>query len=121
MGETMKKQGAVCRKPAYCFNIYHDGEFKTTDIDVEICEAVEEARPDGDGVLYKKLEPVQKAACLRHMGPYELLGESYGKLFSWLEKEGYTPDGPCRESYIDGIWNREDPEEWITEIQVPVG
>ena len=28
-------------------------------------------------------------------------------------------DNP-RESYIDGIWNKESEEEWLTEIQVPI-
>ncbi|MBU7008669.1 effector-binding domain-containing protein [Peptococcaceae bacterium DYL19] len=28
--------------------------------------------------------------------------------------------GLPRESYIDGIWNKENPEEWLTEVQVPV-
>ena len=25
-----------------------------------------------------------------------------------------------RESYIDGIWNKESVEDWLTEIQLPV-
>ncbi len=40
MGKIMTKAGAVCSEPAYCFNIYHDDEYRETDIDIEICEAV---------------------------------------------------------------------------------
>ena len=25
-----------------------------------------------------------------------------------------------RESYIDGIWNKESKDEWLTELQIPV-
>lgn len=25
-----------------------------------------------------------------------------------------------RESYIDGVWNRDDERDWLTEIQIPV-
>lgn len=25
-----------------------------------------------------------------------------------------------RERYIDGVWNKENVEDWLTEIQVPV-
>ncbi len=28
--------------------------------------------------------------------------------------------GEPREAYIDGIWNREKEEDWLTEIQIPV-
>jgi hypothetical protein len=28
-------------------------------------------------------------------------------------------DAP-RESYIDGIWNKDSEEEWLTEIQIPI-
>ena len=28
MGKMMKKHGAICSQPAYCFNIYHDDEYK---------------------------------------------------------------------------------------------
>ena len=30
-----------------------------------------------------------------------------------------TGDRP-RESYIDGIWNKDSEEDWLTEIQVPI-
>ena len=26
----------------------------------------------------------------------------------------------ARESYIDGIWNKESEEDWLTEIQLPI-
>ena len=28
--------------------------------------------------------------------------------------------GNIRESYIDGVWNKETENEWLTEIQIPV-
>ena len=37
-----------------------------------------------------------------------------------LEKEGYKVTGEPRASYIDGIWNQEDANMWITIIQVPI-
>ena len=120
MGDVMRKQGAVCREPAYCFNIFHDGEYRETDIDVEICEAVTEARADGDGVVYKSIAAVDTAATLLHIGPYATLGESYARLFAWIEQHGYVQSGAPREAYIDGIWNRHDPALWRTRIEVPV-
>ena len=34
--------------------------------------------------------------------------------------DGYEIVGAIRESYIDGVWNKEDESEWLTEIQVPI-
>ncbi len=121
MGEKMKKQGAVCSKPAYCFNIYHDKEHKEQDIDIEICEAVVEAKPDKDGLVYKTINGVKTAACIYHKGAYENLGKSYAILFKWIEENEYMVTGNCRESFIDGVWNKEDVTEWLTEIQIPIG
>lgn len=37
-----------------------------------------------------------------------------------LEKEGCKIVGASRAVYIDGIWNQEDADKWLTIIQVPV-
>jgi len=120
MGDEMRRQGAVCREPEYCFNIYHDGEYKESDIDVEVCQAVVKACPDSTMVRYKTIEGVPKAACILHKGPYSTLRTAYAFLFQWIEENGYTIADNPRESYIDGIWNKESEEEWLTELQVPV-
>jgi DNA-binding transcriptional MerR regulator len=120
MGEKMKKQGAVCSKPEYCFNIYHDGEYKETNIDVEICEAVVDYCQNKDGIIYKKMTAIDQAACISHKGPYETLCESYAEIFKWIQENNYSIADNPRESYIDGCWNKENPADWLTEIQIPV-
>lgn len=95
-------------------------EYREEDIDVEICEAVTAPCEPSEQVTFKTIKDVQAAACLMHCGPYSRIGESYNELFTWIENNGYTATDHPRESYIDGIWNRDDPEEWLTEIQVPV-
>ena len=45
---------------------------------------------------------------------------SYSRLLQWIEDQGYKKSGLARESYIDGIWNKDSEEEWLTEIQIPV-
>ena len=44
----------------------------------------------------------------------------YEILFKYIEENGYKIAGSIRESYIDGVWNKENESEWLTEIQVPV-
>ncbi len=120
MGEYMTSVGAVCRTPEYCFTIFHNDEYRETDIDVEICEAVVEPRENSETVVFRTVPAVAAAACMSHRGPYTTLGESYNALFSWIDRNGYEAADHPRESYIDGIWNKEDPADWLTEVQVPV-
>lgn len=41
-------------------------------------------------------------------------------LLKYAEEKGYVVSGLSRECYIDGIWNKESEEDWLTEIQLPV-
>jgi len=120
MGDKMRKHGAICKIPEYCFNIYHDNEYKESDIDVEICESVVDFCKNEDGLTYKRVEKVENAACIYHKGGYESLGETYSELITWIKENNYIMNGHSRESYIDGIWNKENSEDWLTEIQIPV-
>lgn len=38
----------------------------------------------------------------------------------YAEQNGYSVAGLPRECYIDGIWNKESEEDWLTEIQLPI-
>ncbi len=120
MGEYMTSVGAVCSEPAYCFTIYHDGEYKESDIDVEVCEAVIKPCKESDMVKFKTIKGYDKAAVILHTGDYKSIRESYNEIFLWIEKNGYKVIDNPRESYIDGIWNKEDPADWTTEVQIPV-
>lgn len=120
MGVEMGRLGAVCAEPPYCFNIYHDGEYKDKDIDVEVCEAVVEYRTDSDMVKFKKINGVDIALCVLHKGPYSLLREAYAFAFEWIRDNHYEVIGPPRESFIDGIWNKDTDLEWLTELQIPI-
>jgi effector-binding domain-containing protein len=120
MGEEMKRQGAICAEPDYCFNIYHDGEYKEKDIDVEVCEAVVDFCEDSELVKYKIVKRIDKAACVLHKGSYETIRDAYAFVYKWIKDNNYQVIGETRESYIDGIWNKEDPSGWLTEIQISI-
>ena len=61
-----------------------------------------------------------KALSIFHKGPYAQIGEAYSFIMKYAEENGYNVAGLARESYLDGIWNKESPEEWLTEIQLPI-
>jgi effector-binding domain-containing protein len=91
-----------------------------SDIDVEICEAVVAPGRDSEKIKFKRTEGYPTAACVIHRGPYNTIGLAYSTVMKWIEENGYEIAGHPRESYIDGCWNKEDPADWTTEIQVPV-
>jgi effector-binding domain-containing protein len=120
MAKEMERVGCVCAVLEYCFNIYHDGEYKEKDIDVEICEAITEMKEDTEIIKFKEMNGVPSAVCVLHKGPYESLREAYGFAFNWIKDNHYEVIDNPRESYIDGIWNKESKEDWLTELQIPV-
>ena len=121
LGEKVGKAnpGIKCVEPDYCFNVYLDGEYRETDINVEICQAVTSCGKDGDGIVFKDI-PAITAVSVLHRGSYEKLGEAYAYAMQWVEQNGYQIIENVRESYIDGIWNKDNVDDWLTEIQVPV-
>lgn len=60
------------------------------------------------------------AVCMHHRGSYDLLPQTFVLLYEYVEKNGYKIAGNPRFSYIDGIWNKDPEEEWLTQIQIPV-
>ena len=111
--------GLVCLEPAYCFMVYLDGEYRETDIHAEYCQAVAAPGKDGEGIVFKQL-PATEVVSVLHQGAYDGLGAAYAFAFQWMEANGYEPTEHPRERYIEGIWNRRDVQEWITEVQIPV-
>ena len=120
IGPEMQRLGCKCPPPGYCFTVEHDREYKPTDVDIEYCEQVEEMGEDSAIIQFKRLPTVPKALCMKHIGPYERFYESFIEAFRYIDEQGYKPIGQHRTCYIDGVWNQEDPEKWLSVIQIPI-
>lgn len=120
MGVQMERLDCQCALPEYCFTRYLEPGYKEEDILVEICEAVTEKKQDTGEITFKVFPKVPMAACIFHKGSYSTLHKSYAMLLQYIEENGYEICGNIRESYIDGIWNKDTENEWLTEIQIPV-
>ncbi len=120
IGPEMQRLGCKCPPPGYCFTIEHNKEYSPTDVDIEYCEQVEEMGTDSAIIQFKRLPAIPTAICMKHYGPYDRFFESYTQLFQYIEEHGYKITGSPRCNYVDGIWNQEDPEQWLSIIQVPV-
>ena len=119
MGVLMEKAGCKCALPEYCFTGYLEPGYRDGDILVEICESVVAAKKETGELRFKTLPEIQ-AACIFHKGSYRTFPESYEAVLRYIEENGYEIAGEIRESYIDGVWNKDDESQWLSEIQVPV-
>ena len=111
--------GMKCAEPPYEFCEYPDGEYKETDIRVRHSEAVTSFGKENELIQFKVL-PETKVLSIYHKGSYDSIGEAYAFLMKYAELNGYKVNGLARECYIDGIWNKENTDDWLTEIQLPV-
>ncbi|MCI1666395.1 MAG: hypothetical protein LKI25_08590 [Atopobiaceae bacterium] len=48
------------------------------------------------------------------------MDQAFAFAMDWIESNGYRVTDDPRCSYIDGIWNKKDPADWLTEVQIPV-
>lgn len=108
-----------CIVPDYCYISYLDGEYKENDIKIRYAQAVEKVGNDTDRVKFMKSDPIT-AICIYHKGVYDNLRDSYNIILNYIDENGYEIIDNPRECYIDGCWNKEKEEDYLTEIQIPV-
>jgi DNA-binding transcriptional MerR regulator len=101
-----------------CFTLYHADE---PEIDAEVCEPLESPIQTGGRIQSHMLPALEAAASTLHHGPFITIGEAYTALVKWIEANGYSIHGPCREIYLNPPKNgaQNDPST-VTEIQFPV-
>lgn len=119
MGALMEEAECKCAVPEYCFTNYLEAGYKEENILVEVCQAVTERKMDCGELIFKEYEEVEVASIF-HKGSYADFAKSYSAILKYIQDNGYRISGSIRENYIDGIWNKESEEEWLSEIQIPV-
>lgn len=111
-----------CIEPDYCFVNYLDGEYKEQDIKIRYCQAVKKEKElfkENESIKFMSM-PETKCVCIYHKGSYDELGISYGKIMKYIESNNLEITDYPKECYIDGIWNKDNVEDWLTEIEVPI-
>jgi DNA-binding transcriptional MerR regulator len=114
------RQGARMIGPPMA--IYHDGEFKERDWDIEVCmPIVDEMTPDQRLKVYS-VPGFETVACVVHAGPFITIGQAYDAIAKWIDENGYQIVGPWRELNLrppEPPGNQNDPNT-LNEIQFPV-
>ena len=108
-----------CITPDYCYISYLDGEYKDTNIKIRYAQAVEKEGNETEDIKFMKTDAIT-AVCIYHKGSYEHLRDSYNIILKYIEDNGYEIIDNVRECYIDGCWNKDDENDYLTEIEFPV-
>ena len=110
------------RSACPCFTLYYDDEYRERDVDAEVCEPVQADAPlpDHGRVKVYELPAVEAMAYAVHHGSYDMLGQAYKDLLTWIETNGYRIVGPNRDVYLRGPESGGDPSTYVTEVQIPV-
>lgn len=128
IGEFALNVGTMCTKanpnlkcvvPNYSYISYLDGKYKEKDIKIRYAEAVEKGGIETDQVKFMHSKEIE-AVCIYHKGIYDNLRESYNKILKFIEDNNYEIIDNPRECYIDGCWNKDKEEDYLTEIEFPI-
>lgn len=103
--------------------LYHDDPANTPTEEQrgEVCLPIEE-ECEGEDEIVRKTLPAVKVAYARHQGPYGELPGVYEEVFDWMREKGYEYDEeqPTREIFHVMYGEVMAPEEFVTEVQVPI-
>lgn len=105
--------------PCLCSATFHDGEYKESNVDVEVQKSVRGDYPDTEHVKFKTMPAVQVASAVCK-GSYDQLNEATADVVSWVESNGYVFDGPSFFIYHVSPHETSDPEKFVTELCYPV-
>jgi AraC family transcriptional regulator len=87
----------------------------------EVCLAVDEACEPVEDIQRRELPGVTVAWAI-HKGPYAEIQHAYEEIFGWIPENGYryVEGEPTREVFHTMYGQVDDPQEFVTELQVPV-
>lgn len=104
------------------FSIYHDSDYKERDVDIEACIVHDgKYQLKRDDIIFRQTKEVEKAACFMVYGPYENISVAYREFGFWLEQHPeYRMCGENRQICHVCEYNTDNPDEYVTELQVPI-
>lgn len=105
--------------PCYTLAIFHDGEHKDCDVDVEVQKSVKGNYKNTEHVVFKDVAPIQMASAT-YKGSYEKITEVNEAVANWVLDNGYEFNGLSFCIYHVSPHETQNPEELVTEVCYPV-
>ena len=105
--------------PCICCAVFHDGEYREADVDVEVQKSVKGEYPDTEHVQFRALPEVTVASAT-YRGGYQLIGAVSAAVAAWMRDNGYSLCGPAFYIYHVSPHETDNPDEFVTEVCYPV-
>ena len=105
--------------PCYVMAVFHDKEYKETEVDVEVRKSVQGSYPDTENVSFRTIPPVL-AASATYTGSYEKMSEVNEAVANWIRDNGYQFAGTAFNIYHVSPHETANPEEYVTEVCYPI-
>ena len=105
--------------PVLCAAVFHDREYKESDVDVEIQRTVRGTYPDTEHVKFKTVPAVQVASAMLR-GSYVGITEASEAVAAWVRENGWVFDGAAFWIYHVSPHDTRNPDEFVTEVCYPV-
>ncbi len=102
------------------YSIYHDGDKKDDDVDIEIAMPVLELGISQGDYIFKELEAIPQAATVRFSGSYYGYSAAMEKVATWMETNSYGFAGLVRGLAVVSMTEAKSEDDLLTEIQIPV-
>jgi len=102
-----------------CMTLYHDGEYKENDADMECVVPITGRCPVCDPSMEIRTLAGGKFLTLIYKGPYTGLHEAWSRIGAYAEEHEFLITGPHRELYLNDP-GRVAETELLTELQIPI-
>lgn len=106
-------------EPCYALAVFHDDEYKETDVDVEVQKSIKGRYENTENVVFKTEGAVQIASAT-YKGSYEKITEVNECVANWVKNNKYEFDGSPFSIYHVSPHETQNPEEFVTEVCYPV-
>lgn len=118
-GQECEKNNPNLKCRNYCYVTYEAREYQEKNVEIEYLEAVEAFGKESKNIKFKII-PETKAISVDHKGPYFKLRDVYAFALNYIKEKGYTISDKPREVYVNGCWDCESEEDYLTRIQIPI-
>lgn len=105
--------------PCYTLAIFHDKEYKESDVDVEVHKSVSGKYTNTKNVKFKTISPIKVASCT-YKGGYENMDSVNQAVADWINNNGYDFDGAAFNIYHVSPHETQNTDDFVTEVCYPV-
>jgi AraC family transcriptional regulator len=103
------------------FAVYYNEPFRPEDVDVEVgLPVTPDAKVSEAKGLHRRELAGGSVAYTLHVGSYSSIGAAYAAIHAWIDAHGHKRTGPPREIYLVSPGEGVKPEDYRTEIDVPI-